>query len=51
MPASVLKIFSTDDREIIECCDLEGQHQAEYARLKDLSVVEQNLVFSAPASG
>lgn len=35
----VLKNLSADDREIIEWCDLEGLHQAEYARLKDLSIV------------
>ncbi len=36
--SSVLKHLSADDQEIIECCDLEGLHQAEYARLKELSV-------------
>lgn len=35
----VLKNLSADDQDIIEWCDLEGLHQAEYARLKDLSIV------------
>jgi RNA polymerase sigma-70 factor (ECF subfamily) len=35
----VLEHLSADDQEIIEWCDLEGLHQADYARLKDLSVV------------
>jgi len=36
---SVLKNLSADDREIIEWCDLEGLHQAEYAHLKDLTLM------------
>jgi len=34
-----LKNLSADDQEIIKLCDLEGLHQAEYARLNDLSLV------------
>jgi len=35
----ILKNLSADDQEIIELCDLEGLHQAKYARLNDLSLV------------
>jgi len=32
------KFLPREDQEIIKLCDLEGMHQAEYARLKGLSV-------------
>lgn len=34
----VLTKLSTEDQEIIERCDLEGLHQAEYASLKNMTV-------------
>ncbi len=34
----VLTNLSTEDQEIIELCDLEGLHHAEYASLKDITV-------------
>jgi RNA polymerase sigma-70 factor, ECF subfamily len=37
LPAA-LKSLSSEDREIIELCDLEGLNQAEYARRKDISL-------------
>jgi len=34
----VLTNLSTEEQEIIELCDLEGLHQAEYASLKNITV-------------
>ncbi len=34
---SALKNLSPEDQEIIELCDLDGMHQADYATLKQLS--------------